>query len=70
MEFDQQPTGETWDLSSSMYLELNTQSLQVIQRIMQHLNLGVFTHKDLIWTIDFKFGVHKMETTYIPSHQL
>jgi hypothetical protein len=31
---------------------------------------GVFTHKDLISNIDFKFGVHKVETTYMPSHKL
>jgi hypothetical protein len=34
------------------------------------LHLEVFTNRDLIWTIDFKFGVHKMETTYILSNQV
>jgi hypothetical protein len=27
-----------------------------------------FTHRELIWTINFKFGAHKVETTYIPSN--
>jgi hypothetical protein len=36
----------------------------------QHLHLEVFTQKELIWTIDFIFGVHKLETTYIPSNRM
>jgi hypothetical protein len=44
--------------------------LQGILRTVQHLHLGVFTHKELIWTFDFKFGVHKVETIYIPSNQM
>jgi hypothetical protein len=35
MEFDQQQIGKTWDLSSRMYLDLNTQCLQTIQHAMQ-----------------------------------
>jgi hypothetical protein len=27
-----------------------------------------FIYKELIWTIDFRFGTHKVETTYIPSN--
>jgi hypothetical protein len=37
---------------------------------MQHLHLRVFTHKELIWTVDFRFGVQKVETIYIPSNQV
>ncbi len=37
---------------------------------MQHPHLKVFTHEELIWTVDFRFGVHKVKTTYIPSNQL
>jgi len=68
MEFDYQPTRETWDLPSRMYLDLNTQCLHMIQCIVQHPDLGDFTHRDLIWTINFKFGAHKVKTTYIPSN--
>jgi hypothetical protein len=31
-------------------------------------HLGVLTHMELIWIVDFKFGAHKMETMYIPSN--
>jgi hypothetical protein len=27
-----------------------------------------FTHRELIWIVDFRFGVHKVETTYNPSN--
>jgi hypothetical protein len=35
---------------------------------MQHPHLGVFTCREFIWIVNFKFGVHKVETTYIPSN--
>jgi hypothetical protein len=37
---------------------------------MQHPHLGVFTHKELIWIVDFRFGAYKVETTYKPSNQM
>jgi hypothetical protein len=70
MDFYQLPIGETCDLSLRLYLDLNTQRLQGIQCIVQHLHLEVFTHKELIWTVDFRFGVHKVEIIYIPSNQV
>ncbi len=70
MDFDQLPIGKTWDLSSRLYLDLNTQHLQGIQCTIQHLHLIVFTHKELIWIFNFKFGVHKVEPIYIPSNQV
>jgi hypothetical protein len=66
MDFDQLPIGETWDLLSKLYLDLKTQHLQGIQRTMQHLHLEDFTHRELIWVVNFRFGAQKTETTYIP----
>jgi len=37
---------------------------------VQHPHFKVFTHMESIWTIDFRFGVNKMETSYIPSNQV
>jgi hypothetical protein len=37
---------------------------------VQHLYLVVFTQKELIWIVDFRFGAHKVETTYIPSNRV
>ncbi len=70
MDFDQLPTRETWDLLLRLYLDLNTQHLQGIQQRVQHPHFKVFTHMELIWTIDFRFGVNKVETSYIPSNQV
>jgi hypothetical protein len=52
----------------SLYLDLNTQHLQGIQHTMQYPHIGVFTHRELIWIVDFRFSAHKVETTYIPSN--
>ncbi len=68
MDFDQLPTKETWDFLLSLYLDLNTQHLQGIQHTMQYPHIGVFTHRELIWIVDFRFSAHKVETTYIPSN--
>jgi hypothetical protein len=32
--------------------------------------IGIFTCMELIWNFDFKFGGHKIKTTYIPSNQI
>jgi hypothetical protein len=56
-------------MPSRLYLDLNTQHLlQGIQFVVQHPHFGVFTQKELIWIIDFNFGTHKIETTYILSN--
>jgi hypothetical protein len=70
MDFDQLPIGETWDLPLRLYFDLNTRCLEGIQHTIQHPHLKVFTHRVLIWTINFRFGVHKVKTTYIPSNQM
>jgi len=41
-----------------------------IQHIVQHPHFKFFTHKGLIYTINFRFGAHKVETTYIPSNRV
>jgi hypothetical protein len=70
MDFDQLPIGKQWDMPSTLYLDLNAYRLQGIQHTMQHLHLKNFTHRELIWTINFRFGAHKVETTYIPSNRV
>jgi hypothetical protein len=48
---------------------MNKQLLQGIQCIVQYPHLGIFTHMELIWNVNFRFGGHKVKTTYIPSNQ-
>jgi hypothetical protein len=68
MDFDQFPIGGKWDMSFTLYLDLNKQCLPAIHCTMQHPHLEIFAHTKLIWIVDFKFGKHKVERTYILSN--